>query len=93
MPEKKWFFDAVVLSNFLFADAILLLKERYRNCGIITREVYGEISAGFAEYPKLKNIDTLLGDKAFRLATLSKKTRRFYLELILLFFLKSLVKK
>ena len=56
MPVKQeavlllWFFDAVVLSNFLFADAVTLLRERYRNKGMITREVYDEISAGFAEY-------------------------------------------
>lgn len=83
MPEKKWFFDAVVLSNFLFADAVTLLKERYRNKGIITREVYDEIPAGFAEYPELKNVEKLLDDKSFRLVSLSKKARKFYLELIL----------
>jgi predicted nucleic acid-binding protein len=83
MPEKKWFFDAVVLSNFLFADAVTLLKERYRNKGIITREVYDEISAGFAEYPELKNVEKLLDDKSFRLVSLSKRARKFYLELIL----------
>ena len=83
MPEKQWFFDTVVLSNFLFADAILLLKKRYSNCGVVTWEVYDEISAGFVEYPKLKNIDELIGDKTFRLVSLSKKARKFYLELIL----------
>jgi predicted nucleic acid-binding protein len=83
MPEKKWFFDTVVLSNFLFADAILLLQERYRKRGIITREVYNKISSGFAQYPKLKDVEKLLDDKSFRLVSLSTKARKFYLELIL----------
>ena len=82
MPEKKWVFDTVALSNFLLSDSIFILEKRYRNRAIITWEVYGEISAGIAEYPALKLVDHLIEDKIFKLLSLSRKEHDLYLELI-----------
>jgi len=33
MPEKKWVFDAVVLSNFLLSEAIFILKKSSSKTG------------------------------------------------------------
>ena len=60
MPERKWVFDAVSLSNFLLSESIFILENRYRRKAIITSQVYDEISAGFGKYPKLKPIDVLI---------------------------------
>ena len=46
MPEHRWIFDTVVLSNFFLSDADSLLEARYRNRGLITWEVYNELLAG-----------------------------------------------
>ena len=46
MPDKKWIFDTVALSNFLMSDSIFILEKRYRKREIITWEVYDEITAG-----------------------------------------------
>ena len=82
MPEKKWIFDTVALSNFLLSDSISILEERYGNRGMITWEVYDEISAGIMEYPQLKQIDRLTGPKIFKLITLSETEHDQFLELI-----------
>jgi predicted nucleic acid-binding protein len=82
MLEKKWVFDTVALSNFLLSDSIFILAERYRKCGVITWQVYDEISAGIAEYPELKQVDKLIEDKTFKLVSLSRKSYRHFLHLI-----------
>ena len=82
MPEKKWVFDTVVLSNFLLAEALFILEKRYRKCGFITWQVYDEVSAGIAEFPKLKLIDKLIQDKTFELVALSLSQRKDFQELI-----------
>ena len=82
MPEKKWVFDTVVLSNFLLSDSIFILAERYRKRGVITWQVYDEISAGIAEYPELKQVDKLIEDKTFKLVSLSRKEHPRFLQLI-----------
>jgi len=82
MPEKKWVFDTVVLSNFLLAEALFILEKRYRKCGFITWQVYDEVSAGIAEFPKLKLIDKLIKDKTFKLVALSLSQRKDFQELI-----------
>ena len=76
MPEKIWIFDTVSLSNFLLSDSMLILNKRYRRCGVITGEVYDELSAGFADYPILKQVDKLIDDKVFRLVSLSRQEHR-----------------
>jgi hypothetical protein len=45
---KLWIFDTVFLSNFLLSDSMFILNKRYRRYGVITGEVYDELSAGFA---------------------------------------------
>jgi hypothetical protein len=52
MPEKKWVFDTSALSNFLLSDSAFIIEKRYSNRGIITGQVYDEISAGILDYPK-----------------------------------------
>ena len=82
MPEKKWVFDTVALSNFLLSNSIFILAERYHERGIITWQIYDEISAGIAEYPELKQVDKLVEDKTFKLVSLSRKEYQHFLQLI-----------
>ena len=82
MPEKEWIFDTVALSNFLLSDSLFILENRYRRHGVITSEIYNEISAGMATYPKLKQIDKLINNKIFKLISLSRKEHEHYRELI-----------
>ena len=82
MPEKKWVFDTVALSNFFLSEAVFILEKRYRKCGFITWQVYDEVSAGIAEFPKLKLIDKLIKDKTFKLVALSLSQRQDFRELI-----------
>jgi hypothetical protein len=82
MPEKHWIFDTVALSNFLLSDSTFILENRYRKRGLITRQIYDEISAGMAEYPKLIQIDRLVEDEIFELVSLSRQAHEHYRELI-----------
>lgn len=82
MPEKSWVFDTVVLSNFLLADCLFILEERYHQRGFLTVEVYDEISAGIAEFPKLRRVETLIENRILDLISLSSEERLHYLELI-----------
>ena len=82
MPEKKWVFDTVVLSNFFLSDSILILEQRYRKRALITRQVYDELSSGMSNYPELRQIDNLFKDKAFKLVTLSPKEHQHFLQMI-----------
>ena len=82
MPEKIWIFDTVSLSNFLLSDSMLILNRRYRRCGVITGEVYDELSAGFADYPILKQVDKLIDDKVFGLVFLSRQEHGHFQDLI-----------
>lgn len=82
MPEKEWVFDTVALSNFLLSDSIFILEERYRKRGIITWQVYDEISSGISEYPKLKLVDKLIEDKTFKVVSLSMTEHKHFQELI-----------
>jgi predicted nucleic acid-binding protein len=82
MPDKNWIFDTVALSNFLLSDSIFILENRYRRRGLITFEIYDEISAGMMEYPKLKQIDRLVDDETIKLVSLSRQEREHFRELI-----------
>ena len=82
MPENIWIFDAVSLSNFLLSDSMFILNKRYCECGVISWGVYDELSAGFADYPKLKQVDQLIDDKVFRLVSLSSQEHKHFLDLI-----------
>jgi predicted nucleic acid-binding protein len=82
MPEKRWVFDTVALSNFLLSEALFILEKRYRRCAFITWQVYDEVSAGIAVLPELKLIDKLIEDKTFRLVALSLSQRKDFRELI-----------
>ena len=82
MPERKWVFDTVSLSNFLLSEAIFILENRHRRKAIITSQVYDEISAGISKYPKLKPMDGLIQNNIFKLCTLTGIERETYAELI-----------
>jgi predicted nucleic acid-binding protein len=82
MPDTTLVFDATVLSNFLLADALELLAKRYRHRGIVTWEVYDELSAGFNKSPSLRRIESLLAPRHFTLIALSKKEHGFYVSLL-----------
>ena len=82
MPEKVWIFDTVSLSNFLLSDSMSILSKRYRRCGLITWEVYNELSAGFADYQNLKQVDKLIDDRVYRLVSLSREEHRHFQHLI-----------
>lgn len=75
MPDQqgRWVFDTVVISNFVLADSLGILKERYRSKGIIIGEVYGELLAGMERHPKLKVLETLFSEADFKLISLSKQ--------------------
>lgn len=51
MPAKKLIFDTSVLSNFIVAEAETLLIKKYARRGVIPREVYDELSAGYKIVP------------------------------------------
>ena len=82
MPEKKWVFDTVALSNFFLSEAIFILEKRYCKCGFVTGQVYDEISSGISEYPQLKLIDKLIEDETFKLVTLPISQRKDFRKLI-----------
>jgi len=64
------------------ASEVFILEKRYRKCGFITRQAYDEVSAGIAEFPKLKLIDQLIEDKAFKLVALPLSQRKDFRELL-----------
>ena len=82
MPEKIWIFDTVSLSNFLLSDSMSILNNRYHRCGVVTWEIYNELSAGFADYPKLKQVDKLIDDKVFGLVSSSRQEHGHFQDLI-----------
>ena len=79
---KLWIFDTVFLSNFLLSDSMSILNNRYRRCGVITGEVYDELSAGFADYRILKQVAKLIDDKVFGLVSLSRQEHGHFQDLI-----------
>jgi len=82
MPELRWVFDTVSLSNFIFSDAVFILERRYKNKACITREVFNEITTGIPAYPKLKMIDALVDSQIFEIVTLSKAEHLIFRELV-----------
>ena len=82
MRDKLWLFDTVPFSNILLSDSAFILEKRYGNCGLVTWEVYDELSSVFSEYPLLKYIDRMIDDKTFRPVALSPDARKIYTELI-----------
>ena len=82
MPERKWVFDTASLSNFLLVESVFILEKRFSQKALVTSQVYDEISAGFAKYPKLKSIDGLINNNIFKLCALAGKEREIYAELI-----------
>jgi len=82
MPEKLWVFDTVVLSNFLISDSVNILEKRYKGRGVITSEVYDEISAGISQISSLGRIDWLIEQDVLSLCSLIRKEREYFREMI-----------
>jgi len=87
MPAKKppLFFNTVVLSNFAFAErGISFLKDRYRNRGVITLQVFQEIAkATYLDFPLLEQIETrLLVKGGFQKTSLKEKEQTHYISLL-----------
>ncbi len=82
MPEKKWVFDTVVLSNFLISDSVHILEKRYKGRGLITPEVYNEISAGMPQIKPLKHIDKLIEYGIFSICPLTRQEYDYFKEMI-----------
>ena len=72
MPRKQWVFDTVVLSNFLISDSAHILEKRYKGRGVITSEVYDEISAGISRIRPLEYIVRLIEKRIFFLCPLTR---------------------
>lgn len=81
MPDRKWIFDTVTLSNFLLTESIHIIGNRYRQRAAVTTQVLDELSAGFLKYPALKTIDDLIENEIFSICKMSRKERRVYIEL------------
>jgi len=82
MPRKQWVFDTVVLSNFLISDSAYILEKRYKGMGVITAEVYNEISAGITQIRALGLVDKLIEKRVFSLCTLTRKEHDNFIEMI-----------
>lgn len=82
MPNTKWVFDTVVLSNFLIADAAQILEKRYQGEGVITLEVYNEIAAGIPQIKSLGDIDRLIENKIFSVCSLRPKEYEHFKQMI-----------
>lgn len=85
MPDKKLFFDTVILSNFAFANGgIEFLVNRYKKRGIITFHVLQEIvKATYAELKHLEKIEKeLLITGAFQKISLSEKEQHHHMMLL-----------
>lgn len=84
MPKakKQWVFDSVVLSNFLISDSVHILEKRYKSMGVVTSEVYNEISAGISQIRALGIVDRLIEKSIFSLCTLNRKEQTIYKEMI-----------
>ena len=82
MPKKQWVFDTVVLSNFLISDSVHILEKRYNGMGVITAEVYTEISAGISQIRALGSVDKLIEKRVFSLCTLTRKEHGNFVEMI-----------
>ncbi len=82
MPKKQWVFDTVVLSNFLLSDSVHILEKRYKGRGVITPEVYDEISAGILQIRPLGHIDKLIQNKTFSICPLTPQEHNYFKEMI-----------
>ena len=82
MPEKQWVFDTVVLSNFLISDSTHILEKRYQGRGVITPEVYDELSAGMPKIGQLGYIDKLIENKTFSVSPLTRQEYYYFKEMI-----------
>ncbi|MBD3244028.1 MAG: hypothetical protein GF331_25770 [Chitinivibrionales bacterium] len=82
MPERRWVFDTVAVSNFLLTDSVAVLRSRYAGKALLTWQVYDELGAGVARRPPLKAIDRHIDEGLFTLATLTREEHDLWLALI-----------
>jgi predicted nucleic acid-binding protein len=85
MPEQevRYFFDAVVLSNFALSDSTHLLVKRYGKRTVLTSEVLDEIAQGIAAgYESLRTIVASVTEERFSSTVLRKEERDQYTGLL-----------
>ena len=85
MPESSGshVFDTVSISNFAFADALWLLRERYRGRASLTSQVMNELEAGVAAgREQLLGALRLVGEGHFDAVVLTPVERRNYRRLL-----------
>ena len=84
MPEKRFFFDTISLSNFAIAGRLDLLVDRYGASVQVTQEVLGEVTDGVvAGYHQLRGIEAAVARGEFSASgPLSPIERDDYRELL-----------
>ncbi|MEW5815321.1 MAG: PIN domain-containing protein [Spirochaetota bacterium] len=81
--RTRWYwFDTVVLSNFIFAKALPWIEDRYSGRLALTSEVMDELSAGVAAgFSSLSEVDDLITQKKAEYVTLSLPEQREFRKL------------
>lgn len=78
MPEKKWIFDSVTLSNFLLSRSRGILEKRYSKKGFLTTQVFDEVCAGAHEASDLNQIHEMIRRGFFQVISLSVSEMKTY---------------
>jgi predicted nucleic acid-binding protein len=84
MPEPGgWFFDSVTLSNFALADAVAVLRDRYRRRGFVPTQVVDELTRGVtAGYAPLTACLDLVDTGVLRVVSLDRSERHTFRQLV-----------
>lgn len=81
--QKKYFFDAVTLSNFALAQQNELFINRYGSNLLVTTEVRDEITNGIvAGYHSLLDIELAISNEQFVEASMAVQERKVYIDLL-----------
>jgi len=79
MPDIKFIFDTVSISNFALAEALELIVKRYSGNAFVTSEVHDEILEGIAGgHWKLEKIEALLNRGKIKILYLDRKEHELY---------------
>jgi predicted nucleic acid-binding protein len=82
MRKKAFVFDTVSPANFLLTDSASVLVLRYSGRAFITEQVFDELTSGMHTRPRLRTIDSLLGQKHFGPVAMTTPERVRYAVLI-----------
>lgn len=79
MPDVKFIFDTVSISNFCLADSLHLIEYRYKGKAFISTEVYGEILDGVSSgCQELNSIEEIIRNKAMGILVMDGKEYETY---------------